>query len=48
LQVVDAPLPSLTPKDLKDFLREKSKENPMGDLVRGKLQEALPKPDREE
>jgi hypothetical protein len=48
LQVVDAPLPALTPKDLKDFMREKGKENPMGDLMLGKLQEALPKADREE
>jgi hypothetical protein len=48
LQVVDAPLPALTPKDLKDFMREKGKENPIGDLMLGKLQELLPKPDREE
>ena len=30
LQVVDAPLPAIKPKDLKDFMREKSKEEPIG------------------
>ncbi len=48
LKVEDAPLPAITPKDLKDFLREKSKENPIGELMLDKLLRALPKPDREE
>jgi hypothetical protein len=48
LQVVDAPLPALTPKDLKDFMREKSKENLIEDLKLAKLQDVLPKPDQEQ
>jgi hypothetical protein len=48
LKVENAPLPAITPKDLKDFMREKSKEEPIGDLMLDKLLSALPKPDREE
>ncbi len=48
LKVEDTPLPAITPKDLKDFLREKSKEKPIGDLLLDTLLRALPKPDREE
>ncbi len=48
LKVKEAPLPAMTPKDLKDFLREKSKEQPIGDLTLNTLLQALPKPDREE
>jgi hypothetical protein len=48
LQLVDPPLPALIPKDLKDFMREKSKDYPMGEMMLAKLQSALPKPDREE
>lgn len=48
LKVEDAPLPTITPKDLKDFMREKSKEKPIGDLLLDTLLRALPKPDREE
>jgi hypothetical protein len=48
LKVEDAPLPAITPKDLKDFMREKSKEEPIGDLMLDTLLIALPKPEREE
>jgi len=48
LKVEDAPLPAITPKDLKDFLREKSKAEPIGELMLDTLLRALPKPDREE
>jgi hypothetical protein len=48
LKVEDAPLPTITPKDLKDFMREKSKEEPIGALMLDTLLRALPKPDREE
>jgi hypothetical protein len=48
LKVEEAPLPALTPKDLKDFLREKSKERPIGDLTLDLVREALPKPEKEE
>jgi hypothetical protein len=48
LQLNDAPLPALTPKDLKDFLREKSREKPIGDLTLDQVRKALPQPEREE
>jgi hypothetical protein len=48
LQVVDAPLPAIKPEALKDFMRDKGKEDPMGDLMLEKLRGVLPKPEREE
>ena len=48
LQVKDAPLPAITPKDLKDFMREKSKDKPMVESIMEKIQGLLPKPDPEE
>jgi hypothetical protein len=48
IQVKDAPLPAITPKDLKDFMREKSKEKPIGDSIMEKIQDLLPKPEHEE
>jgi hypothetical protein len=48
LKVDDAPLPAMLPKDLKDFLREKSKEKPIGELTLEAIRKALPKPDKEE
>ena len=48
LKVEDPPLPTITPKDLKDFMREKSKEEPIGALMLDTLLRTLPKPDREE
>jgi hypothetical protein len=48
LKVNDAPLPALTPKELKDFLRGKSKEEPLGELTLDVIRKALPQPEREE
>ena len=48
LQVKEAPLPAITPKDLKDFMREKSKEKPIVDSRMEKIQDLLPKPEHEE
>ncbi len=48
LNVEEAPLPAITPKELKDFLREKSKEEPIGELMLDSLFRVLPKPEREE
>jgi len=48
LKVEDAPLPAITPKDLKDFMREKSKEGPISALMLDKLLSALPRAEREE
>jgi hypothetical protein len=47
LQVVDAPLPAIKPEDLKDFMREKGKEEPIGDLMLEKIRGVLPKPEHE-
>jgi hypothetical protein len=48
LKIEDAPLPTITPKDLKDFMREQSKDNPIGDLMLDTLLRVLPRPEREE
>jgi hypothetical protein len=48
IQVEEAPLPALTPKDLKDFLRGKSKEKPIGSLTLAEVEKVLPQPDQEE
>jgi hypothetical protein len=46
--LVDAPLPALKAPDLKDFLREKAKEKPIGTLALEMVSQALPKPEKEE
>ncbi len=48
LQVEDAPLPALTPKDLKDFLREQSKSKPIGDMTLDLIRKSLPQPNQAE
>ncbi len=48
LSVEDAPLPAITPKDLKDFMREKSKENALSNQVLESITQVLPKPERED
>jgi hypothetical protein len=48
LKVEDAPLPALTPKDLKDFLREKSKQKSIGDLTLDTIRKALPQAEKDE
>ena len=48
LKIEDAPLPAITPKDLKDFMREKSKETTISDEMLETIKRALPQPDREE
>jgi hypothetical protein len=48
LKIEGAPLPATTPKDLKDFMREKSKEEPLGESMLSKLLSALPKAERED
>jgi hypothetical protein len=48
LKVEDAPLPAMAPKDLKDFMREKSKVASIDDNMLEALLKALPKPEREE
>jgi hypothetical protein len=48
LKAEDAPIPAMTPKDLKDFLREKSKEKPISDLMLSSIRAALPQAEKEE
>ena len=48
LQLDGAPLPALTPKDLKDFLREESKSRPITDSTLDQIRTALPQPTQEE
>jgi hypothetical protein len=48
LKVENAPLPAITPKELKDFMRERSKEEAISETTLDILLRALPKTDREE
>jgi len=48
LNVKDAPLPSLTPKDLKEFLREQAKNKTISAEMLDSLREVLPQPTKEE
>ncbi len=48
LKVEDAPIPAMTPKDLKDFLREKSKEKSISELMLSSIRAALPQAEKEE
>jgi hypothetical protein len=48
LQVNDAPLPAMTPKDLKEFLRDESKSRPIGEMTLDLIRKSLPQPNREE
>ena len=41
----DAPTPALKLKQLKDFMRQKSKEKPIGSLTLEKIKSVLPKDD---
>jgi hypothetical protein len=48
LKVEEAPLPAMTPKDLKEFLRGAGKNMPLGEITRNQIQKVLPQADREE
>ena len=48
LKLEGAPIQGLTPKDLKDFLREKSKEKAIGDMMLSAIRAALPQAEKEE
>jgi hypothetical protein len=48
LKVEGAPLPAMAPKDLKDFLRKKSKEAPLPELQLEAIRRELPQPQQEE
>ena len=49
LKIIDeTPLPAITPKDLKDFMKDKSKNNPIGAQLMETLINVLPKPELEE
>ena len=42
LQVEGAPLPALKLKQLKDFIRQKAKERPLGQITLASIKSALP------
>jgi hypothetical protein len=48
LKTEDAPVPSMTPKDLKDFLREKIKERSISEMMLASIRTALPQAQKEE
>ncbi len=48
LQLNDAPLPALTPKDLKEFLKAESKKKPIGETTLETIRACLPQPTQEE
>jgi hypothetical protein len=48
LELDESPLPALTPAILKDFLKEKAKEKPIGSLTLETIQGVLPKAGKEE
>ncbi len=48
LKIEDAPIPAMQPKDLKDFLREKSKEKAISELTLSSIRAVLPQAEKEE
>lgn len=48
LNVENSPLPAMTPKDLKEFLKTQAKENPMPSLLLDAIRKSLPQPEKEE
>jgi hypothetical protein len=48
LNVAEAPIPAFTPKDIKDFLKEKGKEKIIGELMLSTIRTALPQAEKEE
>lgn len=48
LQAEKSPLPAMTPKDLKEFLKTQAKENPLPPQILGAVRRALPQPEKEE
>jgi hypothetical protein len=48
LQVEKSPLPAMSPKDLKDFLKAQAKDNPLPPLILDAIRKALPQPEKEE
>jgi hypothetical protein len=48
IEVENAPLPAMAPKDLKEFLKARAKEDPMPPLLLEAIRNALPRPEGEE
>jgi hypothetical protein len=48
LKVEEAPIPAMTPKDLKDFLRGKIKEKTISEAILSVLRSVLPQAEKEE
>lgn len=47
LELKDAPIPAMAPKEFKDFMKQKTKEKPYPQLTLKAIQDILPKPDSE-
>ncbi|HBG74591.1 MAG: hypothetical protein A2X25_11205 [Chloroflexi bacterium GWB2_49_20] len=47
LSAKDSPIPALTPKDFKEFIKQKAKDNPFPQLALKAIQDVLPHPDSE-
>lgn len=47
LELKDAPIPAMAPKDFKEFLKQKSKDKSFPQLTLKAIQDILPKPDSE-
>lgn len=48
LQIEEAPLPAMTPKDLKEFLKKCAKEAPVSESILEIIRKTLPQPEKEE
>ena len=48
LKVDESPLPAKTPADLRDYIKDKAKNEPIGELALDTIRKALPQPDKEE
>lgn len=48
LKIDEAPLPAMTPKDLKEFLKARAKEVPVSESTLEMIRKALPQPEKEE
>ena len=47
LSANDSPITALTPKEFKDYVKEKAKENPLSQLTIKAIQDILPRPEPE-
>ena len=48
LSIENPPLPAMTPKDLKEFFKDKAKETPLSGIILDSIRKNLPQPEKEE